>query len=437
LSRFEEAQNSLRRALQLRPNHTPARQALEISRRQHREDAQALCESGIALWNRERFAESIAAFQAAILVEPRNARAHFCYAVALSGERYRLDEAMQSFRTAIELEPEYAEAHYGLGEILLARGELQEGWIRHEWRRYLPTSPDLHPKQRWEGQPIEGRTMVLLEEQGLGDTIQFVRYAALAAARAARVIVVCHQSLFRLMALVPGVDQVVPCGQPVKHFDFHLPMMSLPFLFKTQLETIPAIVPYIQVPTAEKARWRKRLGEGRGMKVGLVWAGNPEFQRDRERSISPALLAPLQRVQSDGGVTFYSLQKGPVSPHAAGKPPMPVIDLADELVDMADTAAVISALDLVITVDSAVAHLAGALGRPVWVLLMAPANWRWLLDRDDSPWYPTMKLFRQEKRQKWEPVMRRVARELGEVAREMVQGGEQLSATDTRFDDSL
>jgi predicted O-linked N-acetylglucosamine transferase (SPINDLY family) len=411
--RWAEAEADCRQLLAQHPDNRGAQFLLQTLDNSASSDAHRGL--AFALWNAGRFDDALAAFAAAIEADPALAGAYHNYAVALN-DLNRLDEALPHYRKAIELEPDYADAHHGLAQIYLARGELEQGWIEYEWRRKLPSATKEHPHLLWRGEPLNGRTIVLLDEQGLGDTIQFVRYAPLVAARGAKVILVCNPALAQLLTMVPGVSQVVPRGRVVRDYDFHWPMLSLALMFKTRLETIPAEVPYLRVPAERVKFWKQELGPKAAMRVGLVWAGNPGYRRDRDRSLAPSLLAPL--AQAGTNVTFYSLQKGPVSPHAAGMPPLPLLDLQEQLTDLADTAAAIANLDLVITVDTAVAHLAGALGRPVWVLLPYEAPWRWLLDREDSPWYPTMKLFRQKTRGDWQAVVRRVARELADLARQ-------------------
>ncbi|HEX4124338.1 MAG TPA: glycosyltransferase family 9 protein, partial [Tepidisphaeraceae bacterium] len=265
---------------------------------------------------------------------------------------------------------------------------------------------------QWQGEDIRGRTIVLRSEQGFGDMIQFVRYAPLVAARGAKVILESNPELFRLLARVPGVEQVVRHGDPLPPFDLHCPMMSLPHAFGTDLQSIPHEVPYLSADPELSARWGEAVADGAGkIKVGLAWGGNPKHSNERNRSMGLLELLGLSAIP---GVQFYSLQKGPAAARlgeVAGR--WSIADHTDRLTDFADTAALVSHLDLVITVDTSVAHLAGAMGKPVWLMLPFVAEWRWMVAREDSPWYPTMRLFRQGAPGEWADVVERVAGELG------------------------
>jgi hypothetical protein len=267
------------------------------------------------------------------------------------------------------------------------------------------------PTPPWDGSPLDGRTILVHAEQGLGDTMQFLRYVPLVRRRGGRVILVCQPPLMRLLSRVPGIERLVAWGEPLPEYDVQVPLMSLPGLFGTTLETVPAEVPYLDAEPALVEAWRHRLGSYAGFQVGIVWQGNPRFRFDRLRSIPLAQFAPLARVP---GVHLLSLQKGPGRDQLAALPgSFPVTDLGHQLDETTgaflDTAAVMKNLDLVITSDTVAAHLAGALGVPVWVALHDVPDWRWLLDREDSPWYPTMRLFRQTRPGQWEEVFERIA----------------------------
>ena len=270
---------------------------------------------------------------------------------------------------------------------------------------------------QWQGtEDLSAKTILLHAEQGLGDTLQFVRYAPLVAARGGRVIVACQAPLKRLLTRLEGVAQVISVGEPWPDFDLHCPLSSLPFAFDTNLATIPAKIPYLHADPADMIRWQARMGDTTALKVGLVWAGASREHNarlnsvDRIRSMKLAGFSPLAKV---GGVRYFSLQKGKPASQGRGPPhPMALLDYTDELHDFADTAALVAQLDLVITVDTAVAHLAGGMGKPVWILSRFHGCWRWLLDRDDSPWYPTARLFRQPELGDWDSVMERVRDEL-------------------------
>jgi hypothetical protein len=266
----------------------------------------------------------------------------------------------------------------------------------------------------WDGSPLVGRTILIHDEQGFGDSLQYMRYLPLLKAQGGRVILRCQPPLGRLLANVDGADQVlsVARGEPLPGFDVHAPLMSLPHLLGTTLETVPANVPYLHARPDDVARWSARMAPDRGFKVGLVWAGSPLHVNDRNRSLTLEALGAL----TQDGVTFYSLQKGDAAAAAASPPPgMTLVDLAPDLHDFAETAAAIGQLDLVVTVDTAVGHLAGGLGRPVWILLSAAHDPRWMTEREDTPWYPRTRLFRQRRDEAWPTVLTRVAMALREA----------------------
>jgi hypothetical protein len=252
------------------------------------------------------------------------------------------------------------------------------------------------------GESIAGKTVLLWSEQGIGDTLQFLRYAPFVRAMGARVIVDVHRELVPLVKTQGLADVVVAAGDPVPAFDVHAPLMSVPFILGTTIDTIPATVPYLRPMPDRVEAWAKRLPADGTRKVGIAWAGARGHHNDRRRSIAVELLAPLGDVP---GVTFVSIQPRSAD---APVPPIPLLDLGRELRDFADTAALLSQLDLVITVDTSVAHLAGALGRPVWTMLAFAPDWRWMLGREDTPWYPTMRLFRQRSVGDWADVVARV-----------------------------
>ncbi len=264
---------------------------------------------------------------------------------------------------------------------------------------------------RWDGQDLHGRTILLLYEQGLGDAIQFVRYAPLVSQRGGRAVIQCQGELVRLLRSNPDLGKVIPLGATPPPFDVQCPLVSLPFVFRTDLRTIPASVPYLHPEPGLIDSWRQQLAlSSAGLNIGLAWAGNPLFREDRTRSIELRQLVPLGAVP---GVSFYSFQKSSAADQAISPPPpMKLTPLGPELHDFADTAAALSLMDLVITTDTSIAHLAGALARPVWVMLQFVPDWRWLLDRNDTPWYPTMRLFRQTSLGDWPDVIDRVAKSL-------------------------
>jgi tetratricopeptide (TPR) repeat protein len=328
-----------------------------------------------------------------------------------------------SYRTAIELDPDNADAHIGLATLLLRGGRLAEGWPELEWRFHVSSRAISFPerelgRRRWNGEPLAGRTLLLHAEQGFGDTIQFCRYVP-EIARLGPVVLEVPAAIVRLMSSLEGIKTVVAYGDPLPGFDLHCPLASLPLVAGTTLATIPATVSYLGIAAEAVARWRQRLEPMGGLRIGLVWGGNPRYPNDRWRSASLRQLAQLASVP---GVTFISLQKGPPADQAATPPPgMTLVDWTAELEDFADTAALVNALDLIISTDTSVPHLAGALGKPVWLLTSFDACWRWLLHRDDSPWYPSLRLFRQSRLGDWRAPVEDVCAALHEMVGECVR----------------
>ena len=334
----------------------------------------------------------------------------------LLNESGRLPEAVAALERAVSLKPGSPDLHRNLGFFLLAAGRLEEGWREYEWRwQCRDVAPSIPPFKVpcWRGEPGEGRTLLLWAEQGFGDTIQFCRYAPLAAERNLRVLLMVQPPLVKLVQSLRGVEAVMGDGRNLPSFDLHCPLLSLPLAFGTGLESIPADIPYLAPGKEVVSAWEQRLPANPSglLRVGLAWAGNPTLHAqvdgsvDRKRSISPELLAPLVEVD---GIQFFNLQKdGPPAPAEFG-----LIDFMNECADFTDTAALIANLDLVISVDTAVVHLAGALGKPVWVLNRFDSCWRWLREREDSPWYPSLRLFRQPRPGDWGSVIARVRDEL-------------------------
>lgn len=316
-------------------------------------------------------------------------------------------EALACYDRALAIRPDDVSAHFGRSRPLLLRGEYAEGWREFEWRRRGGTAEAIKlrgfAQPQWQGEDVAGKTLLLHAEQGFGDTLQFCRYASLVGATA-RVILEVQPPLVRLCSSLAGVAQVVARGEPPPAFDLHCPLMSLPLAVGTTLDTIPSEVPYLAADPELVAGWRERLAGLDGLQVGLVWAGSlrpePELSAiDRRRSITLAMMAPLGEAS---GVSFISLQKRePGAQSANAELGLALHDFTANLQDFADTAALIEALDLVISVDTSVAHLAGALGKPIWLLNRFDTCWRWLLDRDDSPWYPQLRQFRQPRPGDW------------------------------------
>lgn len=368
----------------------------------------------VFLLNGKRCVEAEALSQAALQLAPASAVAWSNYGVLLACGK-REAEAEQCYRTALALEPAYRKARFNLAYVLLRQGRFAEGWACLEARDWYAPLERHFACPRWQGESLVGKSVVVGCEAGYGDMIQFSRYVPwLKECGATHVSLVCHPGLKTLLAAMPDVDAVysITDDVPSSGWDFWSPPLSLPYHLGTTLATIPAQIPYLRPDPGRAAAWDARLPAD-GLRVGLVWKGNPRFENDADRSLpSLEVLAPLGEV---GGVRFISLQKGAGEDEALNPPDgLSLLALGGELDDFADTAAVIVCLDLVISVDTAVAHLAGALGKPCWLLLPDyQTDWRWLAGRDDSPWYPgTMRLFRQAAEGVWTPVVARVAEAL-------------------------
>ena len=367
---------------------------------------------GLALAAGEREQEAIAAFRAALALKSGHAVAWNNLGLALQSVN-DVDGAIGAFRRAIALEPSFEHAHWNLALALLLDGQYAEGWREYESRFALSElGKDRHAfaGPAWDGSAPAGKTLLLYTEQGLGDALQFARFVAPLAATGARCIIYCPQSLAPLLATAPGVAQTVSAPDPLPHYDAHLPLLSLPRLLGTTIDAIPADVPYITVAPERRAAVRKSLGASpQRLNVGIVWTGNPANPSNRIRSVPMDALDPVFEVE---GIDWYSLQQGRTSadftPAAreARLRPLPA-DWA-----LVDTAALITELDLVISMCTSIAHLSGALGRPTWTMLACAADWRWLQNRADSPWYPTMRLFRQPHPRDWSAVARSIASEL-------------------------
>jgi tetratricopeptide (TPR) repeat protein len=391
LGRYGEALASHERALTVQPDH-----------------AAALSNRGVTLHRLGRIDEALASYDRALAVQPDDVDALANRGVTLHA-LMRFEEALASYDRAVALRPDHADAHFFGSMSRLLTGDFDRGWIEYEWRRKgASTGPSRRdfPQPLWlGGQEIAGKTILLHSEQGFGDTLQFCRYAPLVTARGARVILEVEEPLQRLLTGLAGTTQVIAKGDPLPDFDLQCPLLSLPLAFKTQLETIPSAAPYLRAPEQALVKWSARLPSNRRKRIGLAWAGNAKHLRDRERSIDLRDLLLLLDIDA----TFVSLQKEVRATDTATlKKNAGIIHFGHQLEDFSDAAALISHLDLVISVDTAMAHLAGALGKPVWILLTHVPDWRWLLDRDDSPWYPTARLFRQSETREWDSVIARV-----------------------------
>jgi hypothetical protein len=300
--------------------------------------------------------------------------------------------------------------------VSLLSGDFERGWAEYEWRWKTKDCPRRNFSQAtWDGQPLDGKTILLHAEQGLGDVIQVVRYAALVKRRGGVVVVECPRPLLSLLANCEGIDRLVGRGEELPSFDVQASLLSLPGIFHTTLEDLPATIPYLFADPGLAQRWRQELDRIAGFKIGIAWQGSLQNRNDRDRSIPLDCFEPLARCS---GVQLLSLQKGAgVEQLPEVTKRFPVTELGSRLEDFMDTAAVLANLDLVVTCDTAVAHLAGALGAAVWVAIPFVPDWRWLLDRSDSPWYPTTRLFRQESRGDWQGVFQRIAVAVGEKFR--------------------
>jgi tetratricopeptide (TPR) repeat protein len=392
LRRFDDALASYDAALRFRPDYP-----------------EALSNRAVTLQALDRLDEALASCDGALALAPDSVAALINRASVLQ-ELRRFDEALSSYDRAAATAPDHAEAQINRALLLLLSGDFAKGWPAYEWRRKLPSWVERGFAQpEWTGEDMAGRRLLLHAEQGFGDTIQFARYAELAAARGIEVVLEVQPALAPLLRALFGFQVIAAGRDPLPPFDRHCPLLSLPRLFATTLATIPSGTPYIVAPADRIAAWAPRL-PGEGLRVGLAWSGHPDNVRDHERSIPFARLAPLVSIP---GARFVSLQKDIRASDAdefdrCGH----VADLGRDLRDFADTAAIIAQLDLVITVDTAVAHLAGAMGKPVWVLLPRVPDFRWLRDRASSPWYPSARLFRKGQTDTWNDVIAQVGREL-------------------------
>jgi uncharacterized protein (TIGR03032 family) len=369
---------------------------------------------GVALGDAEQYGEAVDWLRQVIAAEPEHAEAYnslgYCYS--------RLGQpaqALSAYEQAVALQPHYAPAHLNLGMTLLQLGDYPRGFAEYEWRWQTGQfTPFRCPHPQWDGHPIPDKTLLIYTEQGAGDAIQFARYLPLAAQRCGKLILVCGVDLRPLFATLPGIAQIRDAGTiTVAEFDTYLPLLSLPRVFGTTPATIPAVVPYLDVAALRRRKDLSALPHlvpSSWPRVGLVWAGSPTYKHDRQRSCALQGFTPVLQTP---GIAWYSLQKGDHGQELSQLPPdIGVQDLAPYLHDFGDTALLLDQLDLVITVDTAVAHLAGALGKPVWVLLSAVPDWRWGLERETTSWYPTMRLFRRPWAGDWATVLQRVQQTL-------------------------
>jgi Flp pilus assembly protein TadD len=458
-----------RRAITLDPNYIPAHRLLaEILR--ERDDVSAALASyerllalepdnavahnnlGLLLRKGRRFDEAAAAFARARALKPDNLSIRFnelsltddaaalseaiacCRRLLEKGPENvdiltnlatslqfsgRVDEAMVFNERAIAVDPAHRQARFNLSILALLRGDYGRGWNEYEHRWNLPEVKKPHYRQPlWAGEELNGATILLQSEQGWGDTIQCLRYVPMVAARSGKIVLRVDRPLQRLAASVPTRVMISPSNVRLPEFDYWCPLLSLSRIFGTRVENIPADVPYLRIRSGLIERWRRRLASLPGLRVGLTWAGNPQHVNDFRRSIGLDRLTPLWNVP---GVSFISLQVGSHAKDLGRVGAGGVLDLAAELTDFAETAGAIMNLDVVIAVDTSVVHLAGALAKPVWVMLPFSPDWRWLLDRGDSPWYPTLKLYRQRAPGDWDSVVARLTADLAALAAKLAK----------------
>jgi hypothetical protein len=431
-----EAVKNFRLALQLKPDFVEAYnhlgillnelgrsvEAIEIFRKAIQYDpgySELYNNIGMALKNQEQFEEAIDNFKQAIRLEPDFAEAYYNLANSLR-DQGQCSLAIELYQEAVRLKPDYAQAHWNMALALLLNGDYEKGWQEYKWRRNDNlkniTGFRCLGKPRWDGSNFTGKRLLVHYEQGLGDNIQFARYLPMLKRHGGTVIFEVLVPLTGLFRNFPGIDELTfykHGHKPSVEFDLYTSLFDLPSIFKTTLETIPCSVPYIHAEPAKIEHWRNQI-EGPEFKVGIVWAGSPVHGNDQYRSCSLSYFEPLSHIE---GVKLFGLQKGQAAAQMdqfTGK--IPVINISKQFNDFSDTAAAIANLDLVISVDTSVLHLAGAMGKPAWALLPFAPEWRWMLKRTDSPWYPTIRLFRQQQWGQWEPVFESVAEELRKSA---------------------
>jgi Flp pilus assembly protein TadD len=367
-----------------------------------------------------RTQEAVTAASEAVRLRPDLARFHVNLGKALVDNDQR-DAAVVAFLAALGREPGNAEAHLAVGQVLLARGEMTPGWLEYEWRNQLEMAKGMLPKMvaaQWNGMRMPNDRILLVGDQGYGDTLQFCRFIPMVAERCQEVVLGCSPDLAPLLRKIPGTGQTFTRWNEIPRHLAYCLLSSLPGIFGIQADAIPAETPYLSPEPEQVQAWAERLAQkippGR-RRIGVAWSGRPTHPNDRRRSMRLTDLAPLAAV---GDVSFVSLQQKIPQRDAGDLATLPgMIDIADGLTDFAETAAAICNLDVVITIDTAVGHLAGAIGRPVWLMLANPADWRWMLDRGDTPWYPTMRLFRQPRPGDWASVGGTIVQELAGIPR--------------------
>ena len=429
VGKFEEAIKAYRQAVSIKPDYAEAYNNMGnafLSQRRYADavetynqalllnpdDVEAYNSMAVALQYLGKYSAAIVACNQALTLKPDYARAYNTMASVLLKKGCNI-ESIDNYRLALRLKPDYAEAHTNLGMALLLNSRFEEGWAEYRWRLNIDSA--INPCLQlpcWDGSSFVGKRLLVRYEQGFGDNIQFIRYLPMVKSRGGTVICQMLRPLTGLLRDFPGIDELMDDSSDSETAflcDFYVPLLELPGIFGTTLETIPETVPYLHADPVKAEQWRKKL-KGTGFKVGIVWAGKPVHTEDNNRSCQLTHFIPLSKIPN---VLLYGLQKG----EAAGQVRdlsgiISILNLADELHDFTDTAAAIENLDLIISVDTAVLHLAGAMGKPAWAVLPFTPDWRWMLTRKDSPWYPTMRLFRQEEWAQWGPVFENISREL-------------------------
>lgn len=384
---MEEALAAYRRAIALRPRYPEAYHNMAVAQRTAGDVTAAL-----------------EILQTVVSQHPDFGTAWYTLGTILHRDLGKIEEALVCYRRTLSIQPHNAEAHWNLANTLLLLGKFKEGWAEYEWRwrwQGFTTKQRRFPQPRWDGSPLQGRRLLIHHEQGIGDTLQLIRYVDQIRQAGGKPLLLCRPSLSRLLQSIEGLEGVYEKEELLPDFDCHLPIMSLPGLFETEKATIPGMAPYLHA--LEGGVDLPREEDGTTLKVGIVWAGSPTHGNDGNRSCT---LDHFRHLLEIPGTTFYSLQKGPKTSECIEHEE--VVDLAPLLYDFADTADFIRKMDLVISVDTAVAHLAGAMAKPVWVILPFVPDWRWMLHREDSPWYPTMRLFRQKAPGAWQDLFERV-----------------------------
>ena len=431
---FNEAFKCYQKAIQLNPGYAEAYINIGIIfRMQGRLDEETACYQkaiqlnprsteafynlGHSFFQKEQFDKALACYEKVTLLNPGSPHPYMNMGLMLTIKGL-YDQAISSYEKAVRIEPDNPEAHWNLANVLLLAGKFQRGWKEYVW---LWKTNDYMKRRRNFTQPswdrletdIRGRTILLYAEYGFGDTIQFIRYAPLIAERGAKVIVECQRELTSLLQNAEGIQKVIPSGEQLPEFDTHCSLMMLPALFNTTVGTIPNKMPYLTSNAVLAEKWLQKLrNDAAKLKAGIVWSGVSTCRK----FCSLETFAPLAQLP---GISFYSLQKGEARKEANHPPKgMHLYDYTEKMNDFSDTAALIQNLDLVISIDTSVAHLAGAMGKPVWTLLPFVPDWRWLLNTDDSPWYPTMKLFRQPVAGDWESIIDRITDALREKRQE-------------------